>query len=484
MPPVCRSPLSLRLPGARLLALVLTLTACAAAGPAAGSAHGRVVLGVNTANITTDTGAALDAVALKAGVMPKIAMYYQDWNEGWSTALLNPRFTQPILDRGAIPMVTWSPLLDTEPEGHQPAYAPVRIAAGAFDPYIRRAARETAAFAKPVMIRLAHEMNGWWYPWGAGVDGNKDADYVAMWRHVVSIFREEGATNARWVWSPNIYGDNGLAPFETFYPGDAWVDYVALDGYNWGSTKSSGWKQFAEVFGSSYDALTRLTSKPVIIAETGSAEVGGDKAEWIRRIVSVLPERMPGVRALVWFDRDKETDWRIDSSPGVMLAFRGLATSQLFSGTVEELLSAPPTPPTTPTPPIDPPVTETRRVNLKLRSRSPQRTAHTGRVRLRARCQETCRVVASGHIVLRRPGHPRRRLPLRTVSRRMSHGTIVLRLGPHRLRSLRKALRSGYRATAAVRVAARAGGSRKESSAATDSAQRRIRIARLSRGRR
>jgi hypothetical protein len=323
----------------RLLCLAALLTV----GCLAGTSHAvaaPVVLGANTTGITEDSGAALDAFAARSGVMPKIAMYYQDWTEGWSTALVNPRFVDPIVARGAIPMITWEPNLDTGDPVNQPEYSPARIAAGAFDTYVRRAAREAAAYGQPILLRFAHEMNGTWYSWGA-IPGNTPGDYVAMWRHVVSIFREEGASNVRWVWAPNVYGQGGVEPFQAYYPGNEWVDYVALDGYNWGGLRLSGWRSFAEVFGPSYQAMTELTGKPLMISETATPEEGGDKAAWIREIPTVLETQMPRVRALVWFDRVKETDWRIDSSPASDLAFRELAAAPLFAGQVDELLSAP-----------------------------------------------------------------------------------------------------------------------------------------------
>jgi beta-mannanase len=315
---------------------LLTLTSLAGAS---GATAAPVVLGATTTGITEDTGAALEAFAARSGVTPKIAMYYQDWNEGWSTALLNPRFVAPIVARGAMPMITWEPFLDSGEPTNQPQYSPARIAAGDFDPYIRRAAREAAAYGQPFLLRFAHEMNGTWYQWGA-IPGNSPEAFVAMWRHVVSIFREEGALNVRWVWAPNVYSPGSAArPFAPYYPGDEWVDYVALDGYNWGTAGPSGWKSFAQVFGPSYAALTALTSKPMMISETASSSSGGDKAAWIREILTVLPTQMPRVRALVWFDREKETDWQIDSDPASALAFRELAASRLFSGTLAELLN-------------------------------------------------------------------------------------------------------------------------------------------------
>lgn len=309
--------------------------------PAAGSSASDIApiaLGVYTEGITSSTGPALDAFAKEAGVMPKIAMWYQDWDEKWSTALLNPRFVTPAVERGATPMITWEPDLSAANTIKQPAYALSVIVAGRYDSYIWRAARETAAYKKPIFIRLAEEMNGSWSSWGAGIDGNTPQLYIAMWRHVVSIFRLAGATNARWIWAPNVHGTEGsTSAFQRYYPGDSWVDDVALDGYNFGSSISH-WKSFSEVFLKSYTELAALTNKPMMIAETASAEQGGSKAEWIESIPQVISSAMPRVRALVWFNRDKEADWRINSSPAALTAFRSVVSSGFFSGGISGLL--------------------------------------------------------------------------------------------------------------------------------------------------
>lgn len=324
--------------GRRLTGTLLGL-ALAVGLASTADADEQVVLGMNTTGITENTDQALSNFTSRAGVTPGISMYYQDWNEGWSSALLNPRFTVPISEDGSVPMVTWSPMLDTRDPIHQPKYAPSRIASGTFDRYIHRAAREAAAYGRPFFLRLAHEMNGSWSPWGAHVGHNRPGDYVAMWRHVVSIFDREGASNVRWVWSPNVDVTKNVEPFKPFYPGDRWVDLVALDGYNWGTTNHARWRSFNATFASSYRAVRALTGKPMMIGETASTEHGGNKAEWIDRIGPSL-ESMPAVKALVWFDRRKETDWRIDSSPASKQAFRSMATSSLFSGDVRELVAA------------------------------------------------------------------------------------------------------------------------------------------------
>jgi endoglucanase len=179
-------------------------------------------------------------------------------------------------------------------------------------------------------------------PWSPGANGNTSAEYVAAWRHVVTLFRQEGATNVRWVWSPNIIVGDGT-PYAELYPGEEWVDWVGVDGYNFGPTREwHTWTTFYDVFAASYDALAALTTKPLMIAETASTEIGGDKAAWIRRgLLTDLPTRFPRFQLVIWFHEDKETDWRINSSPATLAAFR------------EVLASSATTPSPTPTPAPD-----------------------------------------------------------------------------------------------------------------------------------
>jgi beta-mannanase len=218
-----------------------------------------------------------------------------------------------------MPIITWEPdnhLYEARP---QPLYSLANIASGRFDTYIRSVAVAAANYRHRFMIRFGEEMNGGWYPWGVGVDGNTPEEFVSAWRHIVSIFRTEGASNVLWVWSPNIVP--GGRAFAQFYPGDQWVDWVGLDGYNDGRP----WTSPIATFGASYDELARITKKPMMIAETASATVPGykTKADWIEHLFGkALPTRMPLVRAVVWFDMDRgRADWRLEHSPRALQAF-------------------------------------------------------------------------------------------------------------------------------------------------------------------
>jgi hypothetical protein len=173
-------------------------------------------------------------------------------------------------------------------------------------------------------------MNGSWAPWEGSINGNTPAAYVAAWQHVVSIFRSAGATNVSWVWAPNC---GPTSTISSYYPGDSWVDVIGLDGYNWGSSLGK-WQSFTDVFGASYDIVTALSAtKPVVITETASAEAGGDKAAWITSAYQTeIPTRFPRISAVIWFDVNKETDWRVDSSASALAAYKSVVGSSVWGG--------------------------------------------------------------------------------------------------------------------------------------------------------
>jgi beta-mannanase len=252
--------------------------------------------------------AELDAVAVLAGEAPSIVLSYKDFNQEPSLAELDA-----VRTRGAVTLLTWEPWTwgaGTE----QPRFSLDRIAAGDFDAYLRRWGTALAGWGHPVMIRFGHEMNGNWYPWSEGVNGNGPGDYAAAWRHVHDVVAATGATNITWVWNPNV-PYSGSTLLDGLYPGDAYVDAVALDGYNWGtSTSWSSWTPPWQLFADGLGQLRSLApGKQILIAETSSAEQGGSKAAWNADLVYYLASQ-PDITALVWFHFNKETDWRIDSS--------------------------------------------------------------------------------------------------------------------------------------------------------------------------
>jgi membrane-bound metal-dependent hydrolase YbcI (DUF457 family) len=295
-----------------LLALVLL-----AVSPVAASAH-RIALGTYIRG-TDSSPALLDRYTEEVGRPPAIVGSYKRWDV---QPFYRPELEQ-IDQRGAVPMVGWEPW-NAQDRGFRLG----AIARGRFDGYVRRSAREAKAWGKPILLRFAQEMNGSWAPWQSGVNGTTGPRFVAAWRHLVRVFDQVGATNVQWVWCPYI--DNGSNPFTPFFPGDRWVDWVALDGFNWGAP--TAWQSFPKVFDRSYRLITSISSKPLMIAETGSNEAGGSKARWLRRMLTLQLPRLKRVRAVVWFDATDGADFRINSSPSALAAFREGVRSPLYSG--------------------------------------------------------------------------------------------------------------------------------------------------------
>lgn len=312
-----------------LMAAAITVAVLAAGAPAAGAS---IQLGAYVRD-APGSGQVLDQYASLVGQKPAIVMWYRSLDRPlmYSSEIAN------LAARGQTPMVSLEPV---DANGDDIALS--RIAAGEYDSYLHEAATVAKGWNSRLLIRFAYEMNlspAAGIPWGGGQGafaGNTAADYIAAWRHAVEIFRADGATNAEWVWAPNI--DDGGIPFSQYFPGDAWVDAVGLDGYNWGSAFAStghSWLSLGDTFASSYATLTQLSSKPVMITEVASAELGGDKAAWILRgFLNEIPRLFPRVTAAIWFDVQKEADWRVDSSPAALAAFRTVAASSLYGGPV------------------------------------------------------------------------------------------------------------------------------------------------------
>jgi hypothetical protein len=355
---------------------------------------------------TPGSGQTMDEYTNLVGQRPGIVMWYR----GFDQPLMYSSEIANLSARGSTPMVSLEPVDENGTD------IPLsQIAAGNYDSYIHKAAGVAKAWGGRIMIRFAYEMNlnpraG--IPWGGGpgaVGGNTPADYIAAWRHVVGLYRADGATNAEFVWAPNV--DDGGIPFTQYFPGDEWVDDVGLDGYNWGSAfESTGhkWLSLGDTFASSYATLTQLSSKPVIFTETASSEIGGEKASWIRRgFLNEIPQLFPRVTGVIWFNVQKESDWRVDSSQASLEAFREVAASSLYGGPN----------PYQPFVEVTPPVVEEVHVTKRIPGK-PQRRPHRRSTDAVRRGTISYRVSQQSKVEIRieQKGHANRDVTLRRTS--------------------------------------------------------------------
>jgi chitodextrinase len=269
----------------------------------------------------TGTQCALDRFTQDAGKRPSIEHFGEGapWNQSFDTGAM-----KLVQSRGDIPAVDIG-------TGDTSLAA---VAAGAYDSSITSWAQAAKAWGHPFFLILDEEMNGRWYGYSPGHNGNTAADFVAAWRHMHDIFTSVGATNVTWVWCPNV-NMTGDFPFDQMYPGDAYVDWTGLIGYNWGQGE---WLSFSTIFGSSYADLMRLApQKPVFVAEVATNEVGGSKSSWITDTLSFqLPRNFPQIKALTWFnwridEKDVYWPWEIESSDSSQQAFRDAIGSSYYA---------------------------------------------------------------------------------------------------------------------------------------------------------
>jgi beta-mannanase len=271
---------------------------------AAAPARPQTMFGMNVPSLRQ-----LDASESRIGARAAIVGTFADWEH-------TPDFPRGLVAaigaRGAVALISWEPWDSWRGDVDQPHYALRGIVAGSHDALIDRWATEIARYRRPVMIRFAPEMNGDWRPWAAGLNGNRPGDYVAAWRHVRQRFRRAGARNVVWVWNP-IVTYKGATALRELFPGPREVDWVAVDGYNWGSMRPWGWQRYADIFAPTLRSLHRLAPRrPVMIAETGSAP-DARRGSWVADTLrSAQADR---VGAVVWFEFDKETDWRLGADP-------------------------------------------------------------------------------------------------------------------------------------------------------------------------
>ena len=153
-----------------------------------------------------------------------------------------------------------------------------------------------------------------------------------------------GVANATWVWCPNVSGSTTRS-VASVYPGDDYVDWTCLDGYN----KYQTWLGMRSVFTGSginwlYDSYNEILSvapnKPIMIGETGSLEAGdggAKKAAWLTDALgSQLPKNLPRIKAVVLFDWDDNSpalaSLPIESSAQSIQAFKSAIASPYYAG--------------------------------------------------------------------------------------------------------------------------------------------------------
>ena len=235
------------------------------------------------------------------GLQANLVGYYSGWGEPFKAS-----FAQTVRDHGAATLLQWDP-----------SGAPVAtIASGGYDSYLRSFATSVRSFGGPVVIGFGHEMNAYWYSWGYG--HTKAATFVAAWRHIVTLFRAEGADNITWLWTLQA-DEPGTGPVASWWPGADYVTWVGIDGYYY-----QPYETFSDIFAQTIGQVRTFTGLPVLLSESGVGPQAGQAAK-----ISDLFAGMQhyGTLGLVYFDIAQHQgtyhqDWRLEDSASAETAFR------------------------------------------------------------------------------------------------------------------------------------------------------------------
>jgi hypothetical protein len=221
---------------------------------------------------------------------------------------------------GKVPFVRLMLRSDVDQKHAEKNFPLERIIAGDFDGDLRAWAHEAKTFASPLLIEWGTEPNGNWFGWNGKWNGGAQigpARYVAAYRHIVDLFRADGADNLTWVWHVNWLDEpeKSWNRFENYFPGENYCDWVAVSAYGptTPTTKDST-ESFRFKMRTAYPRLIKIApGKPIIIAEFGcdlhNRRV--DPVGWARSALDDLfSGRWPAVVGFCWWNEGWQNDDR------------------------------------------------------------------------------------------------------------------------------------------------------------------------------
>jgi hypothetical protein len=216
------------------------------------------------------------------------------------------------VETGRIPFINWKAGRDW-----------AEIANGAEDDWIRERADAFIEFAEPIYLTFHHEPENDLSRFGT------PGEYAAAFRRIVDVFRARGVTNVAFVWTLMAWSFDPRSDRDpnAYYPGDGYVDFVGADGYNWYPGRpGTEWVSFDEIF-TEVNAFSAAHGKPWMAVEYGVQEdpaQPGRKGDWFRAALATA-RGWPGLKALIYFDVDKDYNWVTDTSSSSMAAYREIA---------------------------------------------------------------------------------------------------------------------------------------------------------------
>jgi hypothetical protein len=275
-----------------------------------------------------DNAGAVAAFEAKLGRKLDAHRVFARWDDPLASGIVAGDIT-----RGRIPILSIRP---QRKDGSTLSWG--SIAAGSHDANIRSQADAIGALGAPVILTLHHEPDQ--------IMHGTAAEFVAAWRHYVTVFRDRGVTNVAWNWimTPSSFKTPPIGPgANALYPGDDFVDWISLDPYNWFGCMPNGptaWRPLREMV-APFAAWAEPHGKPLMLAEWASAEDPARptrKAEWFAEAGVTLQE-FTKIKALSYYEGVGKCSWWSGSSVPAQQAYGDLASSVRAHGRTMALLT-------------------------------------------------------------------------------------------------------------------------------------------------
>jgi hypothetical protein len=247
------------------------------------------------------------------GKQPQMEAVFTHWGNDQFPSYVAPR----VRDKGRTLVIFWEAVDYNRDYFNQPEYSFDSVISGKMDAYFTKFAADAKSYGGEIILVPYSEFNSDWFPWGITIGNNSPAKFIAAWKHIHNIFAN--TPNVKFAWVPNndSIPDTAANNFDLAYPGSAYVDIVGIDGFN-----DTPWESFETMVGGELTKLKKY-SKPIYIMSMGVKE-DARKAAWITDAFTVQLYKYPEVKGWIWFNENKERDWRVNSSAASLNAFKSI----------------------------------------------------------------------------------------------------------------------------------------------------------------
>jgi hypothetical protein len=267
-----------------------------------------------------------DIVGYEKTIGKKVAWIY--FSDNWFENRVFPAFSCKLArSLGAVPYIRLMMRSDVQLSHVEKRFSLQMIIDGKFDADLKMWALKAREYASPIILEYGTECNDGSRPWSGqwnGIDKHNKPmsttygdlilpdgpeEFVSAYRHIVKLIRDDmHCSNITWVFHITPV-DNPSTPenaFETYYPGDDFVDWVGVSIYGSKNPHETEPTPLFDLMNDCYPRIQKMAKdKPIVIAELGCT-VGkyltNDK--WAKAaLADLLSNKWPKVIGFSWWNQ-------------------------------------------------------------------------------------------------------------------------------------------------------------------------------------